>query len=71
MTGKNLVARFDVSQQSLPAPILGIVGPLLGLVYVIILPFIGLVSLTLLGIFRARESLVVGWRKAIRTTVIA
>ncbi len=70
MTDKNWVARLDISRTDLPWPILGIVAPLIGLVYIVVLPFFGLVSLIFLGVCRVRESLPAIWHRVVRTAVI-
>ena len=52
-TDKSLMA----GQWDVPVPILAIAGILLGLGYIIVLPFVGLVSFILLGGYRAKQSL--------------
>ena len=70
-TDKSLMARLEVGHRDVPMPILTIVGPLLGLGYIIVLPFIGLVSFILLCGYRAKQSLATMWRKTTRATVDA
>ena len=70
-TDKSLMARLKVGHRDVPIPILTIVGPLLGLGYIIVLPFIGLVSFILLSGYRAKQSLATMWRKTTRATVDA
>ena len=54
---KSLMVGLEVGRHDVPLPILSIAGPLLGLGYIILLPFIGLVSFILLGGYRVKQSL--------------
>lgn len=56
-TKESLVGGFDIDQWHAPVPILVIVGPLLGLVYIVVLPFTGLAILILIIGHRATQSL--------------
>ena len=60
---KNLMAGFEVGHWDVPMPILAIVGTLLGLGYIIVLPFVGLAGFILLGGYRAQRGLAPIWRK--------
>ena len=46
---KNLMARLSVEKWDAPMPIIATVGSLLGLVYIVTLPFVGLISLILVS----------------------
>lgn len=70
-TNKSLMVGFEVGHWDAPMPILAIVGPLLGLAYIIALPFIGLISFISVGGYRAKQSLATMWRRATWTTVDA
>ncbi|MFQ6122578.1 MAG: PAS domain-containing protein [Dehalococcoidales bacterium] len=64
-TAKGLVAEFKVGHRdALPMPVPAIIGPLLGLGYIIVLPFIGLVSFISIGVYCARQRLATVWRRA-------
>ena len=54
---KSLMVMFGVAQWHVPVPILTTVGPLLGLVYIIVLPFIGVAALILAGGYRTTQGL--------------
>ena len=54
---KSLMLRFIVGHGDVAAPIPAIVGPLLGLVYIIVLPFVGVVAFILASGYRATQSL--------------
>ena len=56
---KSLTGVFGVAQWHVPVPvpILIIVGPLLGLVYIIVLPFIGAAALVLASGYRTTQGL--------------
>ncbi len=69
MTDSNAATRFRISQRGLPGPALAVAGPVLGLVYITVLPLIGCITLVLLLLFRARQGLAATWRKTIRTHV--
>ena len=56
-TDKGLMVGLEAGRRDVPMPILTIVEPLLGLGYIIVLPFIGFVSFILLGGYRAKQSL--------------
>ena len=56
-TNKSLMVVLEVGRRDVPLPIQAIAGPLLGLGYIIVLPFIGLVSFILLCGYRAKQSL--------------
>lgn len=71
MARKNWVSGLDISQRHFPAPVLAVLGPIFGLVYITILPLIGLVSFALLGLYRTREVLVnARRRRALRSSVL-
>ena len=56
-TNKSLMVVLEVGRRDVPLLIQAIAGPLLGLGYIIVLPFIGLVSFILLCGYRAKQSL--------------
>ncbi len=66
----HLLAHLDVSQWDLPGPVLSILGPVLGLVYIIVLPIIGFITLVFLGLCYVKANLAATWRKVFRTTAI-
>ncbi len=66
---KSHLVRFEVSHQDVPIPILLILGPLLGLGYIIVLPFIGLANFILTIGFGATRSLAGIRRRVTQTTV--
>ena len=56
VAGKSLREKFGIAQQLIPKPILAIMGLLLGLVYIVILPFIGVAVFILAsGYFAAQK----------------
>ncbi len=67
-TDKNLMVGLEVGHRAVPMPILSIAGPLLGLGYIIALPFIGLISFILLSGYRAKQSLATMGRWATQAT---
>ncbi len=58
---KSTIARFEVGHSDAAVPVPSIVGPLLGLVYIVLLPCIGIVTFILVGYHRAKQSLVSEW----------
>jgi len=70
-TDKSLMVGLEVGHRAVPMPILSIAGPLLGLGYIIALPFIGLVSFILLGSYRVKQSLTTMRCRAPQATVDA
>ncbi len=56
-TDKGLMVGFKIGHWEVPMPILAIAGTLLGLGYIIVFPFVGLISFILLGGYRAKQSL--------------
>ena len=62
---------FDVSFWKIPKPLLAIVGPLMGLGFIIILPITGLVTLILLTGYRAKQGLAIVLHRVSHTTVDA
>ncbi len=67
-TAKGLIAGFDIGHWNVPSPIQATVGPLLGLAYIVVLPFVGLVSFIFLGAYRAKQSVATMWRRATKVT---
>ena len=55
--GKGLRGKFGIAQQLIPKPILAIIGLLLGLVYIVILPFIGVAAFILASGYSAVQRL--------------
>ncbi len=68
-TDKSLRVGFEVGHRDVPMPIPAIVGPLLGLVYIIVLPLVGVAALVLASGYRATQSLATMWRRATHATV--
>ena len=68
---KGLPAQPKVSQQYAHTPTLQITGPLLGLGYIIALPFVGLVSALLLVGYCVKQRIVAVGRWAVQTIVRA
>ncbi len=56
-TNRSLLTRFDIAQWRVPVLILVVVGPLLGLGYILVLPFIGVATLILIIGHHATQSL--------------
>ncbi len=69
MINHHLLARLDISQWHLPWPVLSILGPIVGLIYVIVLPMLGFVTLVFLCLGYLKAGLAATWRKAFRTTI--
>ena len=65
------LAEREVRSRDVPAVILAIVGPLLGLAYVLFFPIVGLVSCILAVCYRAGRSLAAIWHRATQATVDA
>ncbi len=59
----------EVGHRNVLMPIPAIVGPLLGLVYIIVLPFVGVAAFILTSGYRATQSLATMWRRVARATV--
>lgn len=53
----------------IPMPLLAIVGPLMGLIYVLVLPFTGLVTLIVVSGCRAKQVFAAVWHRAADATV--
>ena len=70
-TNRGLIAGFEVGHRDVPVPLLIIVGPLVGLLYIILLPFIGLVSFISLGGYRAKQGLATMRHRVTQATVDA
>ena len=70
-TDKSFMAGIVVGDGDVATPILAIVGPLLGLAYIIVLPFAGVAAFTLAGGYRATQSLATMWRRATETAAHA
>ncbi len=68
-TDKSLTVGFEVGHRDVPMSIPAIVGPLLGLVYIIVLPFVGVAAFILASGYRATQSLATMWRRATQATV--
>ncbi len=68
-TDKSLGVGREVGHRNVPTPVLAIVGPLLGLGYIIVLPFIGLVSFIFLGGYRVKQSLATMRRRVTQAAV--
>ncbi len=68
-TDKGLITGFDIGRWKVSPPIQATLGPILGLVYIVALPFVGLVSFILLGGYRAKQSVATIWRRATQATV--
>ena len=56
-SGKSLMVESGITRQHAPVPILVILGPLLGLVYIVVLPFVGVATIILATGRRALQSL--------------
>ena len=67
-TDRSLMAESEDGHRNVPRPILAIAGMFLGLGYIIVFPFIGLISFILLGGYRAKQSLASMGRRATRAT---
>ena len=70
-TNRSLLMRFDIAQWRVPVLILVVVGPLLGLGYIIALPFIGLVTFVLAISYRTARSLVNMSHRSTQATIDA
>ena len=70
-TDKSLMARFVIGQGDAAMPMPVIVGPLLGLAYIAVLPFVGVATFILTGGYRATQCLTTMWRRATQATVEA
>lgn len=58
-----------ISYSDLGAPLLAVVGPLMGLVYIIVLPFVGAISLVYLGGYRFTKGVATLWYKMVPRTI--
>ncbi|MDO8568039.1 MAG: hypothetical protein Q7R57_04920 [Dehalococcoidales bacterium] len=65
------LARLDASQWNLPGPVLIILGPVVGLLYILVLPLIGFIALIFLALSHVKEVLPTAWRKRFRISVKA
>ena len=68
-TNRSLKSGFDVTQQHVPVPILAIAGPLLGLGYIIVLPFIGIAAFVWISGYRATQRLITMWHRLNQATI--
>ncbi len=62
--GKRLLAGFEIGHGDTIPPVLAVIGPLVGLAYIVVLPFVGVAALILASGYRATQSLAVMWRRA-------
>ena len=65
---RSLMAGFEDGHRNAPRPVLAIAGMFLGLVYIVVFPFIGLIIFILLGGYRAKQSLASMGRRITRAT---
>ncbi len=70
-TDKSLMLRFAGGHSDASMPMPAIVGPLLGLAYIVLLPFVGVATFILAGGYRAKQSLTTMWRRATQATIEA
>ncbi len=70
-TNKSTVASSRHSYGDVRIPIPALVGPLLGLVYIMALPFVGITAFILASSYRATQSLATMYRRATQATVDA
>lgn len=63
--GRKLMTRLEAGQSDATVPP-AIVGPLLGLVYFIMLPFVGIAAFILIAGYLAKWSLVAMWRRLLQ-----
>jgi len=56
-TDESFVEGFEAARWHIPAPILAIVGPLLGLGYIIVLPFVGVGAFIATSFYRIAHRL--------------
>ncbi len=68
-TNKSLMAGFAVGHGNAAAPILAIVGPLLGLVYIRVFPFVGIAAFILASGYRATQGLATMRCRATQVTI--
>jgi len=64
-----LLTERKIRRSDVPAVILAIVGPLLGLAYILFFPVVGLASCILAGCYRVGRSLAAMWHRATQATV--
>jgi len=60
---KNRAARFDISRWNSRTPVMAIMGPIAGLLYIIALPILGLAALILISAMRVRSWLPFGTKQ--------
>ena len=70
-TNRSFLMRFDIAQWRVPVLILVVVGPLLGLGYILVLPFIGVATLILAISCHTAQSLVTVWHRSTQATIDA
>ncbi len=68
-TDKSVMPRFAVGRGDVGMPMPALVGPLIGLAYILVLPFVGLAASILAGGYRAKQGLATMWRNATRETI--
>lgn len=69
MIVKNTPKVMRASYYKLGAPLLAVVGPLMGLIYIIVLPFVGAISLVYIGGYRFIKGVVTLWYKVVPLTI--
>ncbi len=65
------MSRFAIGRGDVGMPMPALVGPLIGLAYILVLPFVGLATSILAGGYRAKQGLATVWRNATRETIEA
>ncbi len=66
---KGAMVGFEVGDSDAASPILAIVGPLIGLAYIVLLPLAGVAVFILASGYRATQSLASMWRRVTQATV--
>jgi hypothetical protein len=54
---QSLISRFSVGRGEAGMPLPAVMGPLVGLAYILLLPFVGVATLALAGGYRLRQGL--------------
>lgn len=67
-TDRSLMAELEDGHRNVPRPVPVIAGMFLGLVYIVVFPFIGLIIFILLGGYRTKQSLASIGRRINRAT---
>ena len=68
---KNLMIGIAGGRGDVGMPMPALVGPLLGLAYIIVLPFVGVATFVAAGSYRAKQGLTTMWHRATQATVEA